>query len=292
MPKVDPMGMDTMSATLINTDQTQEASRMRPRLYDFAEGWGSIYGRYVRNRLSKRLVQHYKLHTVLEAPCNAESYFASPGTQSVVFAQEGCSVTLLHPDENIVEKTCDFWAALGIDDVRVLHHTDLNHMPFADRTFDLVWNFDSVPLAADPEAFLAEMARVSAYLVLVILPNPWNIGYPVHRALMKLHGSRSAWGSPRWMDARLVRSILRRSGMKIVETGLVDMPPWPGFDVLHTLGTMIRRNTVEAHEDTRTDNQIEETLRKLSFIEYAPVPQILKTPFSHQRYIIARKART
>ena len=30
-------------------------------------------------------------------------------------------------------------------------------------------------------------------------------------------------------------------------------------------------------------------LRRLTFIEYAPVPGLLKTPFSHQRYLIARK---
>src|SRR3954451_6816354 len=103
-----------MSTTLTTANKEQHVPNARPRLYDFAEGWGSIYGRYVRNNLCKRLVQRYGLRTILEAPCNAESYFSSPGTQSVVFAEQGCDVTLLHPDVEIARKTHDFWAELDM----------------------------------------------------------------------------------------------------------------------------------------------------------------------------------
>jgi hypothetical protein len=281
-----------VNATLEATRQQHtEETQSKPRLYDFAEGWGSIYGRYVRNNLGRTLVSKYGLRSVLEAPCNAESYFSSPGTQSVVFAEEGCSVTLVHPDQEVVDKTRDFWSALGRGDTPVLHHTDLYHMPFEDNTFDLVWNFDSIPLFSHPARFLAEMERVSRQLVMVILPNPRNVGYPVHRLLMKMQGTKSVWGSPRWMESRRVRKVLEGMGMEVISTGLVDMPPWPGFDVLHTLGKALRHNTVEANDDTRTDEEVEHMLRRLTFIEYAPVPGLLKTPFSHQRYLIARKWR-
>src|SRR5436305_14858465 len=101
---------------------SQVVELTRPRLYDLAEGFGSVYGRYVRNDLSRRLIAQYGLRTVLEAPCNAEAYFVSPGTQSVVFAQEGCAVSLLHPDAEVIRKTRDFWAALGWPQVPVIQH--------------------------------------------------------------------------------------------------------------------------------------------------------------------------
>jgi len=268
---------------------SQQQTMNKPRVYDFAEGFGSIYGRYVRNRLSERLIAKYGIRTVLEAPCNAEAYFASPGTQSIVFAEAGCAVTLLHHDAEIVQKTRDFWAALGSYDTPVFHQTDFKQLPFDDSQFDLVWNFDSIPLLDDPAHFIAEMARVSADLVMIILPNPWNIGYPLHRFLNMIHHRKSLWGAPDWMDNRRTRHVLQSLSMTIVESGLVDMPPWPGFDVLNVLGRFVRRNTVEAKEDHRTDQEIEQMLHKLTFIEYAPLPTIVKIPFAHQRYILARK---
>lgn len=259
-----------------------------PRLYDFAEGYGSVYGRYVRNRLCQRLIASYGIRTVLEAPCNAEAYFVSPGTQSVIFAQAGCAVTLLHADAEVVEKTRAFWQAFGYD-TPVFHQTDHDCLPFADQQFDLVWNFDSIPLLADPARFIAEMARVSRRLVMIILPNRWNIGYPVHRLLNRMQRRDSLWGAPEWMDARRVQALLRANGCAMRAIGLVDMPPWPGFDVLGALGQFVRRKTVEATADTRTDEAIEQMLHTLTFIEYAPLPGLLKTPFAHQRYLIAAR---
>lgn len=261
----------------------------RPRLYDFSEGFGSVYGRYVRNHLSRRLVAQYNIRSVLEAPCNAESYFASPGTQSVVFAEAGCAVTLLHPDEEIVVKTRDFWQQLDLGETPVIQHADLYHLPFADDQFDLVWNFDYVPLFDDPARYIAEMARVSRNVVKIIVPNFKNVGYPVHALLNAVNRRSSAWGQRRWMAIAPVADALQSLGLRVVETGLVDMPPWPGFDALNLLGKFVRRNTVEAGEDQRTDQDVERMLRKLTFIEYAPLPQWLKTPFSHQLYIIAQK---
>lgn len=275
-----------MKATL-PTPQT--APHQPPNVYDFAEGFGSVYGRYVRNRQSRRLIARYGIRTVLEAPCNAESYFASPGTQSVIFAQAGCSVTLLHPEETIVAKTRAFWQALGYTDTPVLHHTDLEHLPFANNQFDLVWNFDYIPLFDDPAGFIHEMARVSRHLVMIIVPNFKNIGYPIHALLNVVQRRKSPWGTRRWMAIKPVQQAMHALGLEVIETGLVDMPPWPGFDTLNLVGQFVRRNTVQAAPEQRSDAQIEQMLRKLTFIEDAPLPQSLKVPFAHQLYIIGRK---
>jgi len=275
----------------VKSVQTQVQTDSRPQLYDFAEGLGSIYGRYVRKHLCQRLIAGHCVRTVLEVPCNAESYFASPGTQSVVFAEEDCEVTLLHPEKEIVTKTRDFWNALGLRDTLVLHHTDLYHLPFKDDQFDLVWDFDYIPLFDDPGRFIAEMTRVSSNLIMIIVPNSKNIGYPLHSLLNILKRRQSLWGSRKWMTIKPVKQVLQSLGMEIIESGLVDMPPWPGFDALNVIGQFVRRNTVEARKDQRTDEEVEQMLSKLTFIEYAPLPEVLKTPFAHQRYIIGQQPR-
>lgn len=261
-------------------------------MYDFAEGFGSVYGRYVRKRLCQRLIEKHDIHTVLEAPCNAESYFASPGTQSVIFAQEGCSVTLVHPDKEIVNKTRDFWEAFGIGVTRIFQHSDLYNLPFRDNQFDLVWNFDYIPLFDDPARFVAEMTRVSCNLIMIIVPNSKNIGYPLHALLNIVKRRESPWGSREWMNTKSSKQALQYLGLEIIETGLVDMPPWPGFDALNIIGQFLRRSTVEASEDNRTDEDVEHMMSKLTFIEYASLPNIMKTPFAHQLFILARKPKT
>jgi hypothetical protein len=272
------------------TPQSQSAEdARRPRLYDFAEGYGSIYGRYVRKRLSQRLTAENGIRTVLEAPCNAEAYFASPGTQSVVFAEAGCSVALVHQSEEVVQKTRDFWAQLGMPDTPVIHVPDAYHLPFDDNQFDLVWNFDSVPLFDDPARFIEEMVRVSRSLVWIIVANTWNIGYPIHALSSLLSHRPSPWGSRAWMSMRPIERVLGRLGLTTVERGLVDMPPWPGFDAMNLVMQLLRRSSPVTVADDRTDIQVERMLDKLTFIEYAQVPSLLKVPFSHQQYILARK---
>ena len=277
-----------MEATATVT-RTEAQTGHRPRLYDFAEGFGSVYGRYVRNHLCQRLIAQYRIRSVLEAPCNSESYFASPGTQSFVFAQEGCQVSLLHPEEDVIQKTRDFWAALGMPDTPAVHHTDLYHLPFDNNQFDLVWNFDYIPLFDDPARFIGEMARVSKLWVMVIVPNCKNVGYPLHALINIVQRRKSQFGSRQWMAVAPVAQAMRSQGLEIVQSGPVDIPPWPGFDALSPVGKLVRRNTVEARDDERTDEDVERMLHKLTFIEYAPVPKLFKIPFSHQLYIIGRK---
>jgi SAM-dependent methyltransferase len=273
--------------------ELEPAADHRPvELYDFAEGFGSVYGRYVRKRMAEDLTSRYGIRSVLEAPSNAESYFASPGTQSVPFARAGCEVTVLHPDREIVDRTRDFWSRLGIPATPVIHHADLYHLPFPDASFDLVWNFDSVPLVEHPADFIAEMARVSRDLVLVIVPNAANVGYPLHAAQMRLAGKRSPWGARAWMQREPVEKAMRSTGLEIVEAGLVDSPPWPGFDALHALGALVRRSTVESpRAEHRTEAQVERMLDRFTFIEYGRWPEPVKRLFTHQLYVIGRRPR-
>ncbi|HEX5414153.1 MAG TPA: hypothetical protein VFZ25_00705, partial [Chloroflexota bacterium] len=141
----------------------------------------------------------------------------------------------------------------------------------------------------DPPRFIAEMARVSRALVLIIVGNTWNVGYPIHAVACRLGHQTSPWGAAAWMALGPIEGVLRRLGLAIVERGMVDMPPWPGFDALSVVGKRVRRARAAGPTDPASDEEIERRLHRLTFIEYAPLPSVLKIPFAHQHYILARK---
>lgn len=257
-------------------------------VYDFEEGFGSVYGRYVRKRFSLRLLEDYDIRTVLEAPCNAESYFASPGTQSVVFGQAGCEVALLHHDQEVVEKTREAWSALGLNGFTCEQHEDYQELPYEDASFDLVWNFDALPLMAGPAKCAAEMVRVARLAVLVIVPNRANVGYPVHALKTLLTRTPSPWGSARWMAAGPVKRALEEAGAQVVDTGVIDIPPWPGFDAMGVLGRAIRKKRID-QAPPGSDQEVERMLQKFTPLEYGRLPRLLKLPMAHQLYVLAEK---
>jgi SAM-dependent methyltransferase len=260
----------------------------RATVYDFEEGFGSVYGRYVRKRLSLRLLERYQIRSVLEAPCNAESYFASPGTQSIVFGRAGCEVALLHDSPEIVDKTREAWSALGLSNFTCERHQDFARLPCDDGSFDLVWNFDTLPLMADPAACVAEMVRVSRSVILTIVPNRTNVGYPIHALKTLVARTPSPWGSARWMAVKPVRSALEAAGARVRETGPIDIPPWPGFDAMGVLGRAIRKKRVGAAPPA-SDAEVEKMLRKFTVLEYSRIPAPLKLPMAHQLYVLAEK---
>ncbi|MBI2940629.1 MAG: methyltransferase domain-containing protein [Chloroflexi bacterium] len=258
------------------------------QLYDFTEGLGSVYGRYVRNRYGEQLGDRYPIRSVLEAPCNAESYFASAGTQSVIFARRGGHVTVLHHDARVLDKTRDAWRALGLLDRLELVHSAAETLPFNDAQFDLVWNFDSIPTASNASRLITEMVRTARQLVWIIVPNRRNYGYPIHALACRLRGEPSPWGLRRWMDIAPIRRRLEALGCKTVDAGPIDAPPWPGFDVLNLIGRVARKKAGQ-RADGRTDAEIERALHRLTFIEYGRLPTAVKTCLAHQAYVLAEK---
>jgi SAM-dependent methyltransferase len=226
---------------------------------------------------------------VLEAPANSESYFVSPGTQSLIFALAGCDVTLVHSDPAVVVRTRQAWRAAHVPLRAAVHHADMSRLPFDDGSFDLAWNFDAIPMQPDPAAAVAELARVSRKLVMVIVPNSANIGYPVHRAAGWLRRRESLWGAHLWMNGVVVAGAMRAAGLRVTEVGFVDMPPWPGGDAIARRMRTIREVRI-ARTLRAADGEAEQMLQRLTFIERSKLPLAVKRLFAHQIYLVARKA--
>jgi hypothetical protein len=93
------------------------------------------------------------------------------------------------------------------------------------------------------------------------------------------------------MDREPVERAMRAAGLQVIENGLVDSPPWPGFDALRPLGALLRRHTVQSVDaPVRSEADVESMLQRFTFIEYGPLPNVVKLPFTHQLYVIGRKS--
>jgi SAM-dependent methyltransferase len=119
--------------------------------------------------------------------------------------------------------------------------------PFADRSFDLTWEWAGLWYIADPAGLLRELARTSRNLVFVAMPNNIQVGYWMRKLV--IDREFFATHDESWTDIGRIRRTLEAEGVEIIEEGVLDTPPWPDTvmpanEVLKRLG--IRSQQLEA----------------------------------------------
>jgi hypothetical protein len=191
-------------------------------------GLGTTYERIALARLLNRLVDRYPIGSVLEGP--TDGITGIRGLNSVPLAQRGASVDLVLEDPDEIALARRAWDGLELGDRVTIRQSDGVTLDSGDRSYDLVWNFNSLPQVPSAEALLDEMCAASRAYVMVFVSNTWNYGFPVHR----LHhvAAREPWshGDISAMNTRAIASSLSRRGFSIVERLLVDTPWWPDID--------------------------------------------------------------
>jgi SAM-dependent methyltransferase len=192
-------------------------------------GLGTTYERIAVARLIEELAGRYAISSVLEGP--VDGITGIRGLNSVPFAQRGARVEVVLADREEVEFARRIWAGLGLaPGVATIREGRDWLLGGPDAGFDLVWNFNALPQAPDPERLLDEMCRASARYVLVFVSNTLNYGFPIHR----LHHRRirEPWSHGRVsvMNTRHVERSLGRRGFGTVRRLLVDVPWWPDID--------------------------------------------------------------
>ena len=211
---------------------------------------------------------------------------------SIGFGLAGCDVTLI----NGKESAKSVWKLLGLKDrVHFVECSDIEHTGIENDSFDLVWNFATFPTVDNPQGLIWEMKRVSKKYVATLSVNRYNIGFPIHRAVHKYKNIPWTHGDIRFNSPLKVKQFFAANNLSIVETGVVDCPPWPdslGFrDVrLHRMNTDLTK--IEWHSniiDYILDGKYPKWIKVIYCFESIPVPRILKLPYSHLFYVLGRK---
>jgi SAM-dependent methyltransferase len=265
-------------------------------LTEYNEGLGVVYERFVLNDLLDRIRARGSISTVLEAPLFGMAGVS--GINSVHLAQSGCQVTLVDFDAERLEGVKRIWSELGLP-CRMVHCAAPWQLPFPDHAFDLVWNHAALWHVRGVEGLLRELVRVSRRLILIAVPNRWQVGYILRKFVLDKEFFRRV--DEAWVDMGRVRAMLCSLGVRLVEEGVVDVPPWPdtvmpAAEVLERLGIRSARlqgrfvgegwqwSTMDYYLGRQPD--LRERVMRYAFLDRAPLPWPIKAIWAHHRYIV------
>ena len=268
-------------------------------LTDYNEGLGVVYERFVLNEYLDKLLARHKMRTVLEAPLYGMAGVS--GINSVRLAQQGCAVTLVDSNAERLEGVARIWGDLGLS-ATLIHHEDMGRLPFPDGSFDLAWEWAGLWYLPDAEALLRELVRTSRKLVFVAMPNRLQVGYLMRKYLIDRDFFKTV--DERWVDMGRIKGILREEGVRIVEEGVLDVPPWPdtvmpAAEVLKRLGIKSKKLEEQFSGDSWQWSTMDHYLGKrpelhaqvmrYAFLDRAPLPWWIKAVWAHHRYALGDK---
>ena len=147
------------------------------------------------------------------------------------------------------------------------------------------------------------MARVARRVVLVAMPNHWQVGYQMRKRMVDPAFFRTI--DERWVDIGLIKRILKKEGMVLAEEGVVDVPPWPdtvmpAAEFLQRLG--IKSKNVQGRFQGSTwqwstmdyylgkNPGLHDKVMRYAFLEQLSLPWQIKAVWAHHRYIVAEVA--
>jgi len=273
----------------------------RKYLTDYNEGLGLVYERFVLNDFLERLCREFDLRLVLEAPLYGMAGVS--GINDVVLAQAGVEVTMVDDTPERIHGIQRIWKEdlkLPVNLVCIAPDA-WGRLPFADRSFDLTWQWAGLWYIADPAGLLRELARTSRRLVFVAMPNNLQVGYWMRKLVLDREFFTTH--DETWTDIGRIRHILEAEGVKIIEEGVLDTPPWPdtvmpASEVLKRLG--VRSKTLEAQFTgdgwrwstmayyLNQEPDLRERVMKYAWLDHAPLPWQLKAIWAHHRYLLGR----
>jgi SAM-dependent methyltransferase len=286
--------MDSPKKSLSPVDD----SRWKKYLTDYNEGLGLVYERFVLNDYLDRLVTQHNIHTVIEAPIYGMAGVS--GINSVRLAQRGCAVTLVDQNAERLSGIERIWGELNLR-ANFVHQINLTHLPLSDKSFDLAWEWAALWYLPDAEGLLKELVRVSRKFVFIAMPNRIQVGYLLRRYLLERDFVN--YVDERWADMGKIKQRLREWKLKVIEEGVLDVPPWPdtvmpAAQVLHRLGIRSKKldakfsasnwnwNTMDYYRGYRPE--LRKQIDRYTFLEHAPLPWQLKAIWAHHRYILAQ----
>jgi hypothetical protein len=185
------------------------------------EVFGVTYDRYMLLQLHTHLAKELGLKTVVDMPSHGAK--AAGSLYSIGFAKAGCHVTLVNPEMDMMYG----WQTLGLENqVATIEGVDVYRTGFKDKAFDLAFNFVTWTELKNPPVYLAEMKRISKYVLLVTCNN-FQPGYPWHRFLHYWYGFDWNHGQVKYNHITTVKKLFKNSGIKVIDAGAIDTPGWP-----------------------------------------------------------------
>ena len=265
-------------------------------------GLGTTYERWALGHVLQRIQQVYHIQSALEGPGDGMTGIA--GINSIVLGRHGIHVILHLVDASQAAYAERVWK-IHAPQASFEIITDPN-IHFPDRSYDLVWNFNVLPRASDPEMLLAEMARISRRYVFFCVPNAGNYSFWLHRLHHRV--AKQPWdhGDVTWMQPTPWLESLKNKNLRLCEAFYLDCPWWPDIvnpaQMLVDFFPFLKRAPQKAKPENRMKwepetlpyydpdryPEIHQKMQRLAFFENSRLP-LLKRLFGHHFGILAEK---
>ena len=280
---------------------TDQFDTWRKYVLAYSEGLGLVYERFVLNDFLEDLRRKYSVTSVLEAPLYGMAGVS--GINDVILAQNGVDVTMVDDNRERLDGVRRIWA----EDLRLpvnlvpIQPDGWGHLPFADNSFDLTWEWAGLWYIRNPKGLLKELVRTSRDLVFVAMPNNIQVGYWMRKLIIDRDFFRHHDES--WTNIGRIRRILEQAGVEIIDQGVVDVPPWP--DTVMPANEVLKRLGIRSQklEDQFTGDgwqwstmayymneqpELRERVMKYAWLDHAPLPWQIKAVWAHHRYLLGR----
>ncbi len=238
------------------------------------EGFGSVHERICLQRLLKIFQEKYKFRDVLELRCRITKGYDN------LAIMDKCNVVLSDPN---IQKIKADW--------KYDQKPDFSDKFPDDRKCDLVWNFAMIQ--QHPEV-IKDMIKSSKKYIFIAAPNFVSLGTPFHIAwhlITRMPCTHAEQGRVALRTRGGLERYAKRHGLKIVESGYVDIPWWPdtafGFKDIRKFLKI--KDKPEHHEVQDPDKYLAK-IKSYMFLETNPLLYFLATPiFAHHTYVLAKK---
>jgi len=257
------------------------------------EGLGSSYERVVLNSRLELLQKRYGVSTCLEVPIFG--FTGLSGINSLCLARSGVRVTLVDDHQERLCLIKGVWQEAG-EKFNGVYAKDFTSLPFADKSFDLSWNFSALWFVSDIQAFLQELARVTQKVIFFGVPNRWGLGFFLDKYVSapELQGELKEQN----ISPRTLTKNMGSLGWHLVERGYIDVPPWPDIgmkkeDFLKVFGLRFPMRHGTKKVDTSltimnyykgVDPNFPARMWRYYWFEKR-MPNILKTFWAHHRFL-------
>lgn len=187
-----------------------------------SEGLGGAYERIAYSNIIKRIAAARGCKSILEL--NATYIAGIPGFNSCLLSQDGLNVNVTVHSRDY-EDANEVWKLTQLP-VNLIELNDDFHAPFADGEFDFVWNHLAFEHYKQPELLVNEMKRISRDVVMNLTLTPWNVGCIIHWLNHSVQRKHWDHGSFRQSTIGAMERVHKQCGLKHLESGACDMPPW------------------------------------------------------------------
>ncbi len=246
------------------------------------------YERYSIAQNLKQLARELNIKTVLEAP--APGLKALPSIYSLGFAEAGCEVTLLNPEDEGLK----VWKELKFK-AKTKTTNDISKLPFKDGSFDFVWNFNTLSLYNNYEDILDEFIRVSKKYVCLLCVNGFNVGSPMHRILHTVKNVKWTHGDKLFLYPYKVKRVMKKHNLKIIKTDVMNCPLWPdtvGFRDMKFHKMEDKINHIKWKSNTvnyMKNNSYPKWINHMYKFEKMPMFWPVKLLYAHLFYVVGEK---